>query len=181
MVELNLEPIAEAGIRVSVDSSVRVASLRYFESTGEFGTRVADAALALPTALTATCSKLRGGILFLAWRRPTEALMLCASHVAFEEIQSRCSPSIDGCFIDQTAGIAVLRAGGDRFADVFLRLGTCVAPPEPGESKCCLLADVAAMAVCVDPGETYLFVDRIYLEHLLSWIRATAADLATQG
>jgi|GEM_PF-1384877 len=178
----SLEPVEGPGLRVSLDRDVRVAALRYFHPTGDFAARAADAAgMPLPTALKASASTTADHhtLVVLAWRSPTETILLCGSRSAFENIQRLCCSADDGCFIDQTGGLIVLHASGARFADLFSRIGNIVALPGAGESKRSLMADVPVLAVRQDGGDTYLILDRLYREHLMNWIRETAADLLT--
>ena len=39
------------------------------------------------------------------------------------------------------------------------------------------LADLQVMTLCVQPGTLILLVERVYLAHLLDWMRTTAVDL----
>jgi len=182
MADLNisLAVVDGPGLHVSLDRGMHVATLRYFQPTGEFGARAAEAVgIPLPTVLKVSASTTfdHDGIAVLAWRSPTETFLLCASNGAFENIKRLCFSSNDGYLIDQTGGLSVLRASGARIADLFSRIGNIAALPGPGESKRSLMADIPALAVRPDEGDTYVVVDRLYREHLMNWIRETAADL----
>jgi hypothetical protein len=65
-------------------------------------------------------------------------------------------------FHNQTAGLSVLSASGARFDDLFSRIGNIAALWKPGESKRSLMADVPALTVRPDEGDTYLVIDRLY-------------------
>jgi hypothetical protein len=95
--------------------------------------------------------------------------------------------------VNQTGGIQVLRVQGPRAADLMVRLGAPTAAPaaapaaaraaahvtmpSPGEARSSRLAELQVLTACVHAGELLLLVERVYADHLLGWIRATAADL----
>jgi hypothetical protein len=78
--------------------------------------------------------------------------------------------------VDQTGGFTVLRIGGSRAVDLLLRLGSTTAAPTPGHAVIGRLAELTVLSLCLPDGERLLSVDRGYAEHLLGWIRVTAAD-----
>ena len=82
----------------------------------------------------------------------------------------------DGCMVDQTGGICVLRVQGVRAGDLLLRLGATTAVPDLGEARSGRLAELHVLTACVQAGEYLLLVERVYADHLIGWIRATAAD-----
>jgi sarcosine oxidase gamma subunit len=173
-------------IRAYEDRDIHLAALRYFQSSGIFALRAADAiGVQIPSDLKCNASTDGGDdrAAILAWRSPTETILLCASTAAFANIERLCPSLEDGCFIDQTGAMSVIRVGGAGLEEFFSRLGNSVAFPKPGESTRSLLADVPVLSVRVEEGEILFIVDRYFGEHLMSWIRKSAADLfiATSG
>jgi hypothetical protein len=78
--------------------------------------------------------------------------------------------------VDLSGGVRIVRLTGNRIADLLCRLGGAASVPAPGEARRSRLADVAVLALSINPGETLLAVDRAYLPHLLAWIRETLLD-----
>jgi sarcosine oxidase gamma subunit len=177
-----LAPIQVAGLRVVVEPQLQVASLRYFDRQGGFAGLVQDiTGMILPDSL---CAVLRGAedrtweAIILAWRSPTETLMISAAPTLIETLQGAAATRPDGCIVDQRGGTFVFRASGESVADLIVRLGGHGACPRIGESLRTRLADVAVLAVRVQPEETLLIVERSYGPHLMTAIRVSAADLA---
>lgn len=173
------EGVEAAGLRVTVDKTIRAASLRYFDANGPF---VASACAALgiewpgPLKATVTPGSSRGSSCVLAWRSPTETIALTTDPVRLSALESAVAGSQDGCVVDQTGGIRVLRASGERLVDLITRLGSTASLPGHGEARRSRMADIPVLAVCIDPLETWLLVERVYLDHLLGWMQVTAAD-----
>jgi hypothetical protein len=59
----------------------------------------------------------------------------------------------------------------------LLRLGAATVIPNLGEARSGRLAELQVLTACVSPKEYLLLVERVYLNHLLEWMTATAADL----
>jgi hypothetical protein len=59
----------------------------------------------------------------------------------------------------------------------LLRLGATSTIPNLGEARSGRLAELQVLTACLLPGEFLLLVERVYANHLLEWIGATAADL----
>jgi hypothetical protein len=59
----------------------------------------------------------------------------------------------------------------------LLRLGAATAIPNLGEARSGRLAELQVLTACLVSGEVLLLVERVYANHLLEWIGATAADL----
>jgi sarcosine oxidase gamma subunit len=163
----------------------RTATLRYFEPDGPFAAAVrAATGAALPGPLGAALARGAAlssgaageGPLILAWRSPTETLALTDDAARHTRLAAALAPAAGGCFVDLTGGLRVLRLRGERSADLLARLGSDALIPRLNESRPGRLAEVAAVALCVRPGETLLAVDRAYAAYLLDWIRATLAD-----
>jgi sarcosine oxidase gamma subunit len=95
---------------------------------------------------------------------------------SFRTLLARVGAMTQGCCVDQSGGLWVLKATGARVSDLLLRVGSCASVAAPGSAQVTRIAEVPVMTLCVNPGETLLIVERVYAEHLLGWIRATAAD-----
>jgi sarcosine oxidase gamma subunit len=175
-----LAPIEVVGLRVALEPRLQVASLRYFDRQGAFSHLLHDIAdLTLPDTLRAVRSAADAAAeaVVLAWRSPTETWMISEGPGVIERLQGAAATVTDGCVIDQRGGLLVFRASGESVADLFARLGGYGACPAIGESRRSRLADVAVLAVKVQPDETLLVVERTYASHLMHAIRVSAADL----
>lgn len=187
-------PIEVKGLSVEGIRGMHVASLRYFDPAGNFAGAVRERiGKALPQPLRADSAILgstvpgstthvptiQGGDskFILAWRSPTETLLLSADRGAFAHLQESLASVPDGCMVDQTGGLCAVRVSGGRAGDMLLRLGSSATIPEIGEARSSRLADLQALTLCVQPGTLILLVERVYLAHLLDWMRTTAADL----
>lgn len=168
------------GLRVEALPGVQVASLRYFDRAGGFG-GVLQQALGQPlpqpqrAALTAAGDAAES---VLAWRSLTETLLLCSGAAVLAELGQRLAGAADGCMVDQTGGISVLRVQGRRAGELLQRLGAMTAIPGLGEARGGRLAEVHVLTVCVQRAQYLLFVERVYAPHLIEWIRLTLADFA---
>jgi sarcosine oxidase gamma subunit len=171
--------VESPGVSVTADRGLLIASLRYFDHAGEFAAAVREAVgRALPEPLRAfqIGSATQGSYVILAWRSPTETLLLSNDRAAFEELGAQLAAAPDGCMVNQTGGICVLRARGEKAGSLLLRLGAVTAIANVGEARSGRLAELQVLTACVQPGEFLLLVDRVYANHLIEWIRATAAD-----
>jgi sarcosine oxidase gamma subunit len=167
------------GLSVSADRDIQIASLRYFDSTGSFAAAVREiVGGALPEPLRAIeVERATNDAHFIfAWRRPTETLLLCEDRAAFAELEQRLAAAVDGCMVDQTGGVCVLRMRGLKARDSLVRLGATTAIPGLGEARSARLAELHVLIICVQAGQFLLLVERVYEDHLIGWIRATAAD-----
>lgn len=180
MAESHLAPIEVAGLRVVFEPRLHVASLRYFDRQGAFarllhdvtGMTLPDSSRALRRAEDPTSAAI-----ILAWRSPTETSMISAAQTLIETLQGAAATLTDGCIVDQRGGALVFSASGEALPDLFARLGGQGACPSTGASLRSRLADVAVLAVKVQPEETLLIVERCYGPHLMAAIRVSAADL----
>jgi heterotetrameric sarcosine oxidase gamma subunit len=176
---LEAKGIEADGLSVCIEGGLLVASLRYFDRTGNFAAAVSDALGApLPECLCAI--RIEGatnaGQFLVCWRSPTETLLLCASRSVFGELEQRLAAVADGCMVEQTGGVSVIRVQGPRAGDLLLRLGASTAIPGQGEALSGRMAEVQVLTACVLEGEFLLLVERAYARHLLEWIATTAAD-----
>jgi hypothetical protein len=182
MVDLSDPPsaIAASGIGVSLDSQLRVASLRYFDFAGEFADAVTSViGTRLPETRCATIVShgANAGAVIMAWRRPTETLLLCEDLSPLQQLRSIVDDTSYGCVIDQTGGEWPLRVTGEGAEQLFSRIAGEGAVPLLGESRRSRLAEVPVLALQVQAGEYIFVVDRVYGEHLMAWIRVVAADI----
>jgi heterotetrameric sarcosine oxidase gamma subunit len=168
------------GLRVEALPGAQVASLRYFDRAGTFG-GVLRQTLGQPLpqpqrAALAAADDAAASV--LAWRSPTETLILCSGAAVLAELAQRLAGAGDGCMVDQTGGICVLRMRGRRAGELLQRLGALSSIPGLGEARGGRLAEVHVLTVCVEKAEYLLFVERVYAAHLCEWIRLTLADFA---
>jgi len=174
------KPIVEIdGLSVLEERGLLAASLRYFDTADQFVAAVHESVgRPLPEPLRAVQVDLAtsGARFILAWRGPTETVLLTKDGAAFAELELRLAAEIDGCMVDQTGGIAAFRVRGLKARDMLLRLGSVAAIPGLGEARSGRLAELQVMTVCVQAGEFLLLVERVYANHLREWIGATVAD-----
>jgi sarcosine oxidase gamma subunit len=171
--------LQSAGLEVRPDGSLFIAAVRYFDAAGAFAADVPRlTGSPLPAPLTAHRSTGAGGSeIVLAWRSPTETLLLCSDGGQFANLVGHAADRTDGCVVDQTGGIRVWRITGVRIADLLTRLGAPSTIPALGEARTSRLAELTVMALCVRDGEVMLLVDRVYATHLRAWMAEIVADL----
>jgi hypothetical protein len=166
--------IAGADLIACVEETMQVATLRYFTREGEVADTVrAVTGMPLPGLLEAR----EEAQLILAWRSPTETLCVTRSTTRLAELGASLAASADGCLVELTGGLRIVRLTGLRIADLLCRLGGTASVPAAGEARRSRLADVPVLALSVRTGETLLVVDRAWLPHLLAWIRETLLEL----
>jgi heterotetrameric sarcosine oxidase gamma subunit len=171
--------VESQGVSVTADRGLLIASLRYFDQAGGFAAAVREAVgRDLPEPLRAfqIGSATQGSYVILAWRSPTETLLLSNDRAAFEELERELAAAPDGCMVNQTGGLCVLRARGEKAGSLLLRLGAVTAIANVGEARSGRLAELQVLTACLQPGEFLMLVERVYANHLIEWIRATAAD-----
>jgi sarcosine oxidase gamma subunit len=173
------------GLSVRWDHGLSVASLRYFDPAGSFEVEVSEVLGGpLPAPLRAHRCVLpaeKAGAagsseMMLAWRSPTETLLVTADAGCLSRVGRFAAARSDGCLVDQTGGILTLVVAGARAPDLLLRLGSTDAIPALGEARSSRLAELPVMSVCARSGEILLLVERVYARHLFGWIRETVAD-----
>jgi len=167
------------GLSVVEEPEFLLASLRYFDLAERFVAAVRGVVgWPLPEPLRAHQGEhaASGAPFILAWRSPTETLLLTRDAAAFAELGRRLAAEVDGCMVDQTGGISVLRVRGLKAGELLLRLGAASAIPGVGEARSGRLAELSVLTACVAAGEFLLLVERVYANHLLGWIGATAED-----
>lgn len=177
----DLQPIQAVGLHVALRPQWQVASLRYFDACGDFAHLLLGmTGMTLPANLRALCSSadLQPEAVVLAWRSPTETLLITTAPNLIGTIQVAAASSTDGCIVDQRGGALVFGLSGESVPGLIARVGGQGACPAVGESLRTRMADVAVVAVRVLPEETLLIVERSYAPHLMAAIRVCAADLA---
>ena len=167
--------MTSADLVACVEETMQVATLRYFAREGE----VADAVRSVTgVSLPAVLEAREEAQLILAWRSPTETLCVTRSATLLAELGTSLAACADGCLVELTGGLRIVRLTGLRIADLLCRLGGTASVPAVGEARRSRIADVPVLAISVRAGETLLVVDRVYLPHLLAWIRETLLDFA---
>lgn len=171
--------IDAGGLSVRVDDEFLAASLRFFNSQGGFATALREAVGGpLPEPLRAIRAELATNFkVTLVWRSPSEILLLCTDTQAFLQLERRLAAAVDGCMVDQTGGIRVVRVRGPKTVDLLARLGANCVAPGMGDARTGRLAELQVTALRLDADEVLLLVERVYAEHLLEWIVVTAGDL----
>jgi sarcosine oxidase gamma subunit len=171
-------------LSVRWDHDLSVASLRYFDPAAPFAAEVGEVLGGpLPAPLRAQRRALAteragtaGSELVVAWRSPTETLLVTADAGCLTAVDKFAANRSDGCVVDQTGGILTLVVAGARAPDLLRRLGSTDAVPALGEARTSRLAELSVMSLCTRPGEILLLVERVYARHLFGWIRETVAD-----
>ena len=166
-------------LRVELQPQWRTASLRYFTREGAFARMVsAVTGLDVPSELRAAhADDANHTGPLLAWRGATETILLTRDAGLVDALQASAATLGDGCVIDQTGGLLVLRAHGPAVMDLVARKAGHGAMPASGQSRRVRFAEVAVLIVKVRADEVLLIVDRIYAPHLMASIRVSAADL----
>jgi sarcosine oxidase gamma subunit len=157
---IEAKELAVDGIR-----AMQVASLRYFDPAGSFGALVQNVTSSpLPQTLRADTVSIGGDATFiLAWRSPTETLLLSTDQEAFADLKERLAGATDGCMVDQTGGLCAVRVRGAKAGDLLLRLGSSASIPGVGEARSSRLADLAVLALCIQHGTLILLIERVHL------------------
>lgn len=171
------EALKAPGLTVRVDPAMQVGTLRYFECGGAFDLAV-QAATGVPLPGVQRALEAEGGELTLAWRSPTETLLLSSSATRLSQLEEALAHTPGGCLLNLTGGLTLVRLTGERIADLLCRLGGTACVPAVGEARRSRLADVPVLALAVRDGETLLLVERGYAAHLTGWIRETLLDFA---
>jgi sarcosine oxidase gamma subunit len=165
--------VAIEGLRVDDEHAVRIAALRYFDPAGDFAAAVREAIGApLPEPSGATLA----AQFILAWRSPTETLLVCSDTADFAALERRLARAVDGCMVELSSAMWMFRVQGARAGDLLLRLGAATALPGLGEALTGRLAELKVLTICIQAGEFLLLVDRVYAAHLREWIAVTASD-----
>ncbi len=178
------EPVQAEGIEVAWAQDLAVGVLRHAEpGDALLADLTSKLGVPVPAALQAVSLPVDRfeAPAVLVWSRPTETLLVGARGLPFDQVSAACRKLSDGIFIDQSDGICVLRVRGARTRDLLVRLGDSNSVPVAGEAKRSRLGDLPVLTVGRGDDGVWLIVDRVYREHLLSWISETAADLEGSG
>jgi heterotetrameric sarcosine oxidase gamma subunit len=173
-------PIEADGLSIMIDGGWLAASLRYFDAQGSFAAILRSAVGAgLPEPLRAIQAVAPASPvpLILIWRSPTETLLLSKDPPAFARLEDELAAAADGCMVNQTGGLCMVRVQGRRTDDLLTRLGATSAIPGIGEACTGRFAELQATAVRLAEDAVLLIVERVYVDHLLEWIAVTARDL----
>lgn len=181
------------GISVIIEREYLAASLRYFDSQGSFAAILRNALGAeLPEPLRADRAQapiqahatirvqapVNSVPFILVWRSPTETLLLTKDPTAFAQLEAQFAAAADGCMVNQTGGLWVVRVQGRRTDYLLTRLGAMSAIPAIGEARTGRFAEVQATVLRLAADEVLLIVEHVYADHLLEWIAVTAGDLS---
>ena len=173
------QTITRQGLRVSVDTATRIASLRHLAPDGAFSKAVrtvlgTSLPLPLRVAVATHCDTATN--LILAWRSPTETIVLSRDAAPIDAIQDAVAQISDGCCIDRSGGFWTIRVTGMGIDALMARLGSPESMPSPGQSIRSRVADVPVLSVSVASGEVLLLAERTYAPHLLNWIQQSVRD-----
>jgi sarcosine oxidase gamma subunit len=172
--------LSAAGLSVEPKRQWYIGSLRYFDAAGPLAANlrgVAGGSLPGPLAAVRYPSAQSAGELILAWRSPTETVIMTADGAAFAAVaNSAAADRSAGYLVDQTGGVWAWQISGARARDVLERIGSAGSIPAPGEARAGRFAELPVLALSVRAGEFLLLVERVYSEHLVGWISETAAD-----
>ena len=163
------------GLTARLEANVPAVALRYFSSAGALGDAARAAGAPLPPSQRAQNA---GADLVLAWRSPSETLCLARSAQRLAELQQALADASDGCCVELTGALSVVHLSGERIADLLARLGGNALLPPLGGAHRGRMADVPVLTVCLRRGQVLLVIERVYAEHLWSWIRETLLDFA---
>ena len=172
-----LNPLAAPGISVALDPEMSVMSLRYFEPHGPFAAalwRCLGLQLPLePHTIEVADPRLPT---LLAWRRPGECLLLCWDSALIESVATATVGLGDGRAINITGGVCVIRIGGPETSGLLSRIGCHDSMPAPRSSRATRIADLPVVLLRTDALDVHLLVDRVYLEHMMDWLRVSIED-----
>ena len=147
--------IASANLVACMEETMHVATLRYFTREGPFADAVRSATgMPLPAVLEAR----EDAELILAWRSPTETLCVTRSATRLAEIGASLAACAEGCMVELTGGLRIVRLTGVGIADLLCRLGGTASVPVPGEARRSRVADVPVLAISLRAGATRLVV-----------------------
>ena len=168
------------GLSVEPKGEWHIGSLRYFDAAGPLTANlrsVLGGSLPGPLAAVRYPGAQWAQDLILAWRSPTEMLIMTADGAAFDALaRGAAEDRSAGYLVDQTGGLWAWQISGARARDVLERIGPAASIPAPGEARSGRFAELPVLALSVRAGEFLLLVERVYSEHLVGWISETAAD-----
>jgi heterotetrameric sarcosine oxidase gamma subunit len=176
MAEDLARPMRAKGLTVRAEP-MHAAALRYFNAEGAFASALSAAlGVVVPDVLRALADG--AGEVVLAWRGPTETLLLTPSAARLAALEARLAAHGDGCLVNLSGALTVLRVLGEPAEELLCRLGGSGCVPAPGEARRARLADVPVLALGLAAADTWLVVDRTLAPHVHAWIREILLDLA---
>jgi sarcosine oxidase gamma subunit len=166
------------GLTIKPRHDWQIGSLRYFDAAGPMDTNLqSTVGGSLPGPLAAVRYANAQREIILAWRNPTETLIMTADGAAFAAVASRAAEDRSaGYLVEQTGGVWAWQLAGTRAREVLERIGSTGSIPAIGEARTGRLAELPVLSLSVREGEFVLLVERVYSEHLLGWIRETVLD-----
>jgi sarcosine oxidase gamma subunit len=177
--------VAVTGHSILLERGIRIGSLRYFDAGGPLGASLREAIGGpLPEPLRAVRYRLArsGEEIILAWRSPTETLLMTRDDAAFAAILSLATlHGAAGCLVEQTGGLWAWHVSGARTRDLLERLGSSASVPALGEARTSRMAELPVLALRVREEQVILLVERVYSDHLLGWMSETALDFEGGG
>jgi sarcosine oxidase gamma subunit len=168
-----------AGLSFGLQPALHIGSLRYFDAAGPMAANVREVVGGpLPGPRAAVRYALTSSVeIVLAWRSPTETLIMTTDEAALAAVADRAAPDPSaGCLVDQTGGLRAWQLGGERARDLLVRIGSAASVPAFGEARISRIAELPVLVACVRDDAFCLLAERVYGEHLVGWIRETAAD-----
>ena len=172
--------IESEGLRVAGLCGWWIASLRHFDRAGAFVAEVESwLGAPLPGPLQAISCRPPGqeAAAILAWRSPTETMMICDQEKAFAALEQRLAGSVDGSMVNQTGGFSIFQMQGRRCSELLQRIGAKTAIPGLGEARGGSAGEVRALTLSIRSGEFLMFIERSYAAHVAQWMRVSASDL----
>jgi heterotetrameric sarcosine oxidase gamma subunit len=170
-----LVPVSNCpGLTVQLACGLHMASLRHF-SAAPLAALLQETTGARLPANQQACQG-AGGEVTLAWRSPSEILLLSGAAQVLQRLGAKLEGSSEACLVDLSAAFKVVRLAGPRISDLLCRLGGTGVIPKVGAAHRGRLCDVPVLAVSVCEAETWLVLERVFLPHVLGWIAATLAD-----
>jgi heterotetrameric sarcosine oxidase gamma subunit len=159
-------------VSAAVETTWHIGALRYVDAAAIDAATLRLLGGALPPAGRA----LEAAGLVLAWRGPRETLILAPTGAALATLATALARAERACLVDQSQGYRAILLAGPRVPDLLVRLGSSDAVPAPGEARQGRLAELRVLALALADRSMRLIVERVYVDHLLGWIRATVAD-----
>ncbi|MBV9344558.1 MAG: hypothetical protein JO341_03240 [Gammaproteobacteria bacterium] len=164
-----------AGLELGVREFQPAASLRYLSANGALAAAVQAAT---GQGLPAAGRLVAAGACWLAWRSPTETIVVAEEPGPIERLVGAVGEQEDGCALELSGALAGISLAGPALAELICRLGGPAPGASPGEACRVRLADVAVLILCPRPQTVQLLIERPLCGHLLGWIRETVLDLA---
>ena len=181
MVDSTADKIEVPGLAVERRREFRIGSLRYFDAAGPLDAVLRDVVggpIPAPLKSARYPIALSREEIILAWRSPTETVLLTKSADAFGAVALAAGDhAAAGCFVEQTGGLWAWEVSGDCTNDLLSRLGSLASIPALGEARVSRVAELPVLTLSVREGHVLMLVERVYSDHLTAWIRETAADL----